>query len=174
MPFGVVAAITPWNAPIILSMLKVAPALVAGNAIVVKPSPFAPLAITAVVETLAAAPARRACSQVVHGDAETGEALVGAPARAQGGVHRRRRRGAAHRRDGRRAAITPTVMELGGNDAAIFLDDALLDDAALRPASCIASFATSGQVCMASKRIYVPRARFDEFVAGLRGGRASA
>ena len=61
-PFGVIAAITPWNAPLILSALKVAPALVAGNAIVVKPSPLAPFGVTRMLETVAAVAARRAWS----------------------------------------------------------------------------------------------------------------
>ena len=74
-PFGVIAAMTPWNAPIILAMLKIGPALAAGNTMVVKPSPLAPLTISAVVETLAHLPAD--VLQVVHGDAEAGAALVG-------------------------------------------------------------------------------------------------
>jgi acyl-CoA reductase-like NAD-dependent aldehyde dehydrogenase len=163
-PFGVVAAVTPWNAPIILAMLKVAPALVAGNAAVVKPSPFAPLAITAVVRRLAESlPA--GLLDVVHGDAVTGEALVGHPlvrkvAFTGGEVVARAIAATAA------TQITPTVMELGGNDAAILLDDALLDDAAF-DRLVVASFATSGQVCMASKRIYAPRARLDDVVSGL-------
>ncbi|MFN8168847.1 MAG: aldehyde dehydrogenase family protein [Candidatus Nanopelagicales bacterium] len=168
-PFGVVAAVTPWNAPIILSMLKVAPALVAGNAVVVKPSPFAPLAITTVVRRLAAA-LPDGLLDVVHGGAETGEALVGHPlvrkvAFTGGDVVARAIAATAA------TQVTPTVMELGGNDAAILLDDALLDDAAL-DRLVVASYATSGQVCMASKRIYVPRARLAEVVEGLEAAAA--
>lgn len=163
VPFGVVAAITPWNAPIILAMLKVAPAVVAGNAIVVKPSPQAPLAVTEYFETLAAA-LPDGLVQVVHGDAAAGEALVTHPlvrkvAFTGGDVVARHILAAAAR------VITPTVMELGGNDAALFLDDAVLDDAAFDRIA-LATFMMGGQVCMASKRIYVPRTRFDEFVEG--------
>ena len=174
VPFGVVAAVTPWNAPVILSMLKVAPALVAGNAVVVKPSPFAPVAITAVVDALRAALPDPDLVSVVHGGPATGEALVGhrlvrkvaftggdVVARAIGAV-------AAE-------AITPTVMELGGNDAAVFLDDAPVfaaEDPVVREAAydriVTATFATSGQVCMASKRLYVPADRLEEFAAGFR------
>ena len=163
VPYGVVAAITPWNAPVILSMLKIAPALVAGNAVVVKPSPYAPLAITGVIESLAAT-LPDGLLQVVHGGPETGEALIAHPLVRKiaftGG-------NAVAKAIGKAAAvaITPTVMELGGNDAAIFLDDAVLDDAAF-DRIVTASYATSGQVCMASKRIYVHRARYDEFVTG--------
>ncbi|HCK79327.1 MAG TPA: betaine-aldehyde dehydrogenase, partial [Actinobacteria bacterium] len=162
-PFGVVAAITPWNAPIILSMLKVAPALVAGNAIVVKPSPQAPLAVTALLEKLAST-LPYGLVQVIHGGPEAGEALVTHPlvrkvAFTGGDV--------VARHIGRAAAevITPTVMELGGNDAALFLEDADLDEAAFDRIA-LATFMMGGQVCMASKRLYVPRRRYQEFVDG--------
>ncbi|GIE90301.1 aldehyde dehydrogenase family protein [Actinoplanes regularis] len=156
-PYGVVAAVTPWNAPVILAMLKIAPALAAGNAIVVKPSPLAPLTISRVAG-LFDAPVR-----VVHGGAETGAALVG---------HELVRKVAftGGTAGGRAVAalagdrLTPSVLELGGNDPAVFLDDApLADDAMDR--LVMATFATSGQVCMAAKRLYVPEARLDDFVA---------
>ena len=162
-PFGVVAAITPWNAPVILSMLKVAPALATGNAVVLKPSPLAPLAVTEFFELLAAGLPEHLLT-VVHGDAEAGSALVGHPLVRKvaftGGNQ-------TAKAIGRTAAeaITPTVMELGGNDPALFLDDADLSPASMERI-VIATFATSGQVCMASKRIYVHRSRYDEFVEG--------
>jgi acyl-CoA reductase-like NAD-dependent aldehyde dehydrogenase len=160
VPYGVVAAITPWNAPAILSMLKVAPALVTGNAIVVKPSPLAPLAVTALYAAMSAVlPA--GLLQVVHGDAEAGAALVGHPLVRKVAFTGGNATGAAI---GRTAAerITPTVMELGGNDAALFLADADLSDSAM-DRIVMATFATAGQVCMASKRIYVQASRFSEF-----------
>jgi acyl-CoA reductase-like NAD-dependent aldehyde dehydrogenase len=163
VPFGVVAAITPWNAPIILAMLKVAPAVLAGNAVVVKPSPQAPLAVTKYFDALAAG-LPTGLLQVIHGGPEAGEALVTHPlvrkvAFTGGDVVARHILGSAAR------VITPTVMELGGNDAAVFLDDAVLDEAAFDRIA-LATFMMGGQVCMASKRIYVPRDRFDEFVSG--------
>lgn len=163
-PFGVVAAVTPWNAPVILSMLKIAPALVAGNAVVVKPSPYAPLAITAVIRRLARS-LPVGLLEIVHGGAVTGESLVGHPlvrkvAFTGGDVVARAIAATAA------TQVTPTVMELGGNDAAILLDDAGLDDAAF-DRLVVASYATSGQVCMASKRIYAPGSRVDDVVAGL-------
>ena len=168
-PFGVVAAITPWNAPVILSMIKIAPALVAGNAVVLKPSPQAPLAITGVVVALASA-LPPGLLQVVHGGPDTGDALVGHPLVRKiaftGGDVVARAIGATAAR-----AITPTVMELGGNDAAIFCDDASFDDG-MFDRIVVASFATSGQVCMASKRLYVPRSRYDEFVSGFEAAAA--
>ncbi|BEL08094.1 aldehyde dehydrogenase family protein [Actinoplanes sichuanensis] len=159
-PYGVVAAITPWNAPVILTMLKLAPALAAGNAVVVKPSPLAPLTVTRVI-ALFEAPVR-----VVHGGADTGAALVG-----HGLVGKVAFTGGAA--GGRAVAslagdrLTPSVLELGGNDPAVFLDDAPFDDDAL-DRLVMASFATSGQVCMAAKRLYVPAARLDSFVDAYR------
>ncbi|MFC4069364.1 aldehyde dehydrogenase family protein [Actinoplanes subglobosus] len=155
-PYGVVAAITPWNAPVILTMLKLAPALAAGNAVVVKPSPLAPLTVSRVI-ALFEAPVR-----VVHGGAGTGAALVGHEL-----VRKVAFTGGAE--GGRAVAalagdrLTPSVLELGGNDPAVLLDDARFDDDAI-DRLVMASFATSGQVCMAAKRLYVPASRLDAFV----------
>ncbi|MGW0594066.1 aldehyde dehydrogenase family protein [Streptosporangium sp. NPDC002607] len=154
-PYGVVGCVTPWNAPIILAMLKLGPALVAGNAVVLKPSPLAPLTVTEIAATLPA-------TWVIHGGAETGRALVG---------HRLVRKVAFTGGDaaGREIAatagamITPSVLELGGNDPAVFLPDFALTGADYERL-VMASFATGGQVCMAAKRLYVPRARSTEFV----------
>lgn len=151
-PFGVVAAVTPWNAPVVLALLKVAPALCAGNAVVVKPSPLAPFAVTEVLRVLATALPDGLLS-VVQGGADTGAALVGDPrvrkvaftgGEASG-------RAIAHLAADR---LVPAVLELGGNDPAVFLRDAVLSDEAM-DRLVMASFATSGQVCMAAKRLYV-------------------
>lgn len=156
-PYGVVGCITPWNAPVILAMLKLAPALVAGNTVVLKPSPLAPLAVSEVAAGLPGV-------EVVHGGPETALALAGHPlvrkvAFTGGSVAGREIAAAAGR------TLTPTVMELGGNDPAIFLPDfSLSDDDYER--LVMASFATSGQVCMAAKRLYVHRSRVREFTEG--------
>lgn len=161
-PYGVIAAITPWNAPIILSLLKIGPALAAGNTVVVKPSPLAPLAIDRVVRLLAAALPRDVL-HAVHGDSPAGSALVGHPL-----VHKVAFTGGdrAARQVAAAAATqtTPTVLELGGNDPVLLLDDADLSPEPMRRL-VMASFATSGQVCMAAKRLYVPAARHDELLA---------
>ena len=160
-PHGVVAAITPWNAPIILSMLKIAPALATGNTIIVKPSPLAPLAVTRVVKAMAAHLPDGALA-IVHGDAEVGRALTGNPDVAKVAFTGGLATGSAIARHvADRAA--PLVLELGGNDAAVLLDDVDLDDVAI-DRLVQASFITSGQVCMAAKRIYVHRSRIDEVV----------
>lgn len=163
-PHGVVAAITPWNAPVILAALKVLPALMTGNAIVLKPSPLAPLAVTAFLSDVARHLPAGVLS-IVNGGADVGSTLVGHPEVDKitftGGLATARviAASAADR-------VVPTVMELGGNDAAIFLRDAAYDEAMYERA-LFGAFLTSGQVCMAIKRMFVPRERLDEFVAGL-------
>ncbi|MFD3869450.1 aldehyde dehydrogenase family protein [Streptomyces sp. NPDC058623] len=160
-PYGVVAALTPWNAPVILTVVKLAAALAAGNTLVVKPSPLAPLAVSAfLADTALELPPD--VVRVCHGHADTALRLAGHP-----GVHKVSFTGGpvAGRAIGVAAAgaLTPTTMELGGNDAAIVLDDAELTDSDMERL-LLASFATAGQVCMAAKRIYVPRGRLDAFV----------
>ncbi|MEU8900325.1 aldehyde dehydrogenase family protein [Nocardia sp. NPDC048505] len=154
-PFGVVAAITPWNAPIILAMVKLGPALAAGNTVVLKPSPLAPLAVAVAASLLPGV-------QVINGGPETVEALIAHPLVRKvaftGGEQAGRSIAAAAGR-----ALKPVVLELGGNDPALFLDDFTLS-AADYDRLVLASFASAGQVCMAAKRLYVPRRRLDEFV----------
>ncbi|WP_378738069.1 aldehyde dehydrogenase family protein [Nocardia brasiliensis] len=154
-PFGVVVAITPWNAPIILSMLKLGPALAAGNTVVLKPSPLAPLAVA---EAAALLPG----TTVLHGGPDTVQALIAHPLVRKvaftGGAAAGRSVAAAAGQ-----AIKPVVLELGGNDPAVFLDDFALGPADYERL-VLASFATAGQVCMAAKRLYVPADRTDEFI----------
>ncbi|MGC0368890.1 aldehyde dehydrogenase family protein [Microbacterium sp. SLBN-111] len=164
-PFGVIAAITPWNAPVILAALKVVPALMTGNTMVLKPSPLAPLAVTDFLSAVAAElPA--GVLNVVNGGADVGETLVSDPRVAKitftGGLPTAQAIATSAAR-----RVTPTVMELGGNDAAIFLRDAEYTEA-MYTRAVFGAFLTSGQVCMAIKRIFVPRERHDEFVAGFR------
>lgn len=159
---GVIAAIVPWNAPIILAMTKIAPALIAGNAVVVKPSPMAPLALSALIAAIVAQLPEPVLA-VVNGGGEVGEALVGAPQVARvaftGGtaVGRTVLTQAA-------ARIVPCVLELGGNDPLVVLDD-FVPDTENMTAIIWASFLNAGQVCMAAKRLLVPErnaARFAE------------
>ncbi len=160
VPYGVIGAVTPWNAPIILTLLKVAPAVVAGNAVVVKPSPLAPFAISDVLRLLGEA-LPPGLVDVVHGGGDVGAALLGDPlvrkvAFTGGDVAGRAIAHAAAER------LVPTVLELGGNDPAVFLHDAALTDEAM-DRLVMASFATAGQVCMAAKRLYVHRSLASSF-----------
>lgn len=157
-PFGVVGCIVPWNAPVVLTAQKIGHALMAGNTVIVKPSPNAPLAVSLILRQLASFfPA--GVINVVHGDGEVGAALV---------AHRDVRKisftggGATAKVIMRSAAdsLTKIHFELGGNDPAMVLDDADLGFAADRIAS--QAFRRAGQVCFAIKRVYVPRGMADE------------
>ncbi len=159
-PLGTIAAIVPWNAPLILASLKVAPAVACGNAIVVKPSPLAPAAVTIALQHWAEALPPGVIS-VVHGERDAGEALV---------QHRGIRKvaftggevaGSAVLHSAADALI-PATMELGGNDAAVVLPECTFTDDMLSR-MVFGVFLTSGQVCMAAKRIYVHRDRLHEF-----------
>jgi betaine-aldehyde dehydrogenase len=158
-PVGVVAAITPWNVPQITIMSKLAPALLAGCTIVVKPSPEAPLDALLMAEWLEEAGLPLGVVSVLPAGREVGECLVAHP-----GVDRVAFTGstAAGRRIGAICGeqIKRVGLELGGKSAAIILDDADLDTVAtgLR----FASFMNSGQACAAQTRLLVPRRRHDE------------
>jgi acyl-CoA reductase-like NAD-dependent aldehyde dehydrogenase len=160
-PFGVMAGIVPWNAPINLSITKIALALAAGNTIVVKPSPFAAASTTKFL-THIARQLPGGVLNIVQGDVEAGGALVTDPL-----VRRVSFTGGSRAAEAILAAVAPrlvqTTLELGGNDAALVLEDAVLDDAAMRRA-VTASYRTAGQVCMAAKRWYVHASRYEEFV----------
>lgn len=161
VPYGVVVAIVPWNAPLILSILKVAPALAAGNTVVVKPAELAPLAVTTALGVVADHLPPGVLS-VVHGGGDVGAALVGHPATRKVAFTGSGATGALVARTAARM-VTPLVMELGGNDPAVFLDDVEFSDDVVERA-LFGAFLTSGQVCMAAKRFYVPGPRLEEFV----------
>ncbi len=158
-PLGVVAAIVPWNFPIFLMMAKVAPALAAGNTVVVKPAESVSLVVSKVVEILNTV-LPEGVLQVVCGGPDVGQRLVG---------HRRVRKvsftgstgvGAAIMRQAA-DTITPVTLELGGNDPAIILPDADITTTATKLARN--AFMNSGQMCIAPKRAYVPTALMDSF-----------
>src|SRR5437763_565220 len=158
-PFGVVGAITPWNYPFFLSFMAIAPALLAGNAVVLKPSQATPGVGERLREVLDALPPG-VCT-VVQGAGDVGAALVDAPVDklcfiGSPGTGRRIAEAAAKH-------LTPVVMELGGQDAAIVCDDADVDIAAA--GVLWGSFLNSGQTCCAIERVYVPEAIADGFEA---------
>ncbi|MEU1957248.1 aldehyde dehydrogenase family protein [Nocardia rhamnosiphila] len=158
---GVVAAVTPWNWPIVLSIMKVAPALVAGNSVVLKPAPNTPLTITAILEVLASS-LPTGLVNLVHGDGRAGAALTTHPDVAKlsftGSVTTGRKIYTAGA-----SSIKNMTLELGGNDPAVLLDDVDLSDETIQR-MCDATFMTTGQVCVAVKRFYVHGDRYGEFV----------
>ena len=162
-PLGVVAGIVPWNAPVTLAAQKLGPALAAGNAMVLKPSPLAPLAVRLLVD-IAAAQLPPGLVAVVVGDGEAGSALIEHPDVRKvsftggGATAQAIMRSAA-------ASLTRVHFELGGNDAAVVLEDADIALTAARLAET--GFRRAGQVCYAVKRVYVPASRSAELVDAL-------
>ncbi len=163
MPRGVAAAIVPWNMPIVLAMMKLAPALATGNTTVLKPSPFASAALTLALQRMSEA-FPPGVINVVHGDAEVGQALTTHPLVRKigftGGTETAR-----HVMAAAAGTIKNITLELGGNDPAIVLDDVDFDNALDRMLKGIVT--RTGQICFAVKRIYVPRTIYDAFANAL-------
>ncbi|WP_312092640.1 aldehyde dehydrogenase family protein [Niallia sp.] len=161
-PVGVVSAISPWNYPISLSTIKIAPALLTGNTMVVKPSPFAPLAVSKVVEIIADE-FPPGVLNLVHGDSGVGVELTSNPKVAKiaftGGT-----KTAKSIMKAASDTIKKMTLELGGNDAAIVLEDFDVNDERAMRRMVISNFLTAGQICMIAKRIYVHRSIYDAFV----------
>ena len=164
-PFGVVAALLPFNWPVSVFGNKVLPALLAGNTVVVKAPPTCPGAVLAVAAALADALPPGVVNAVNGPGPELGEMLVSHPdvdmVSFTGGVPTGRAVMAAASR-----AVRPVVLELGGNDPAIVAPDMDID-AALADKIAGATFITSGQVCMAIKRLYVPEEKVRDMVDAL-------
>ncbi|WP_131736927.1 aldehyde dehydrogenase family protein [Actinomadura roseirufa] len=162
-PLGVVAAITPWNFPLLLAAWKIAPALRAGNTVVIKPSPVTPLSTLRMVELLGRVLPPGVLTPL-SGDAEVGGLMVAHPLARKisftGSTATGKRIAAAAG-----ANLSRLTLELGGNDAAIVLDDCDVPAAAAKIFA--ASFINAGQVCMSVKRVYVPERAHDEFVGVL-------
>lgn len=162
-PVGPVAAITPWNAPLYMLGLKIAPALAAGNTVVVKPSPNTPLATLRAGELLQSA-LPPGVLNVLSGTDELGPLLTGHETIRKvtftGSIPVGKAIAAAAATDLKRV-----TLELGGNDPAIILDDADVDGIAAK--LFWAAFTNCGQVCIAVKRVYVPERLHDRLVDAL-------
>ena len=163
-PLGVVTVIVPFNWPIAILAASLPHALLAGNTAIVKPPPTAPLATTRVVQRIAAKLPPGVLNVVTGKDADMA-ALITSPDIAKvcftGSVG-----GGKRIMEMASKALTRVTLELGGNDAAVILADAVLDDTHLDRLYA-AIFDTTGQICMNAKRVYVHRSRLDEVVAGL-------
>ncbi|MGH0035104.1 MAG: aldehyde dehydrogenase family protein [Myxococcota bacterium] len=150
-PLGVVGAITPWNYPIILAVWKIAPALLAGNTLVLKPSPYTPLSSLKMGEVLRDVLPPGVFSVVAGGD-ELGKWITEHPAVRKisftGSVATGKKIAEVAAPDLKRV-----TLELGGNDPAIVLGD--VDPKAVAEKVFRAAFQNSGQVCVAVKRLYV-------------------
>jgi acyl-CoA reductase-like NAD-dependent aldehyde dehydrogenase len=160
-PLGVVAAITPWNFPLGLAMWKIAPALRAGNTVVLKPSPFTPLATLRLGE-LASEVLPPGVLNVVTGGDDLGAAMTAHPTPRKvtftGSVNAGKKVAISSAADMKRV-----TLELGGNDAAIVFDDV---DVPMVAASLVGlAFFNSGQACALPKRIYAEDGVYDDFVS---------
>jgi betaine-aldehyde dehydrogenase len=159
-PFGVVAAIVPWNYPILLMAWKLAPALAAGNTVVIKPSPYTPLSTLKLAEGFAEI-FPPGVINVVTGEADVGTALVEAPdvslVAFTGSVETGKKvmHSAAE-------SLKKVHLELGGKDAFIVCNDVDLSVAA--KGAVWAAYLNSGQVCTSAERFYVMDDVYTDFV----------
>ncbi|ABW12700.1 aldehyde dehydrogenase [Parafrankia sp. EAN1pec] len=169
-PMGVVAAITPWNFPIMLSAWKLGPALLAGNTVVLKPSPFTPLSTLLMGEILSEVLPPGVLNVVSGGD-QLGRWMTSHPVPRKisftGSTGTGKHIAASAAPDLKRL-----TLELGGNDAAILLDD--VDPAAIVRKLFEGAFDNSGQVCSGIKRLYVPESLHDVVVDALAAQAAAA
>lgn len=162
-PVGPVGMVVPWNSPMVLAASKVAPALAAGNTVILKPSPEAPLTLTRAMELLSSS-LPPGVLNVVNSAGPAGPALSAHP-----GIRKLSFTGSTQ--VGREVMATAAAnvkrvsLELGGNDPAILLED--VDIAAALRALALGAFTRAGQICFGVKRVYVARPRFDEFVDAL-------
>jgi aldehyde dehydrogenase (NAD+) len=151
VPLGVVCAIAPWNFPVMMAFWKAAPALVAGNTVVLKPSPFTPLTTLRIASYMRDMLPRGVLNVLTGGD-ELGPWMTSHP-----GFNKVSFTGSTA--TGRKVmeSAAPTLkrvtLELGGNDAAIVLPGVDIDDTAKQLFK--AAFGNSGQICVAAKRVYV-------------------
>ena len=162
-PYGVVAAVVPWNGPMMGMGQKAAPALAAGNVVVAKPPEIAPFGALRFAELAAEAGLPDGVVQVLVGDAEAGAALV----RHRGVDKISFTGGAVAAREvlkGAAEALTPVALELGGKSANIVFADADLDTAATT-AGLLGAVLLSGQGCALPTRLYVERSVADEVIA---------
>jgi len=165
VPHGVIAALLPFNWPVSVMGNKVLPALLTGNTVVAKAPPTCPGAVLATVAAMAAELPPGVLNIVNGPEASLGEALVAHPdvdmISFTGGVPTGRAVMASAS-----AATKPVVLELGGNDPALLAPDVEIDEA-LAAKLVEAAFVTSGQVCMAIKRLYVHEDRLGDLVEAL-------
>ncbi len=166
-PLGVVAAITPWNSPLMIGAWKLAPALAAGNTVVIKPSEHASASTLAFMDVFRDAGFPAGVVNVITGlPAECGEALVAHPDVAKisftGSEHGGRAINTRAAADFKRV-----TMELGGKSPQIVFDDARIDNAVHGVLSGI--FLSNGQTCVAGSRLYLHRAIRDGFLERLLG-----
>jgi acyl-CoA reductase-like NAD-dependent aldehyde dehydrogenase len=163
-PLGVAGVISPWNYPFFLPMLATFQAIAAGCTVVLKPSELSPLTGALVGELGAEAGIPDGVIEVIHGYRDTGEALVSSSTDVisfTGSTEAGKQIQAAAAK-----TLKPLILELGGKDAIVVLEDANLADAA-RAAVTFGVF-NAGQTCAGVERVYVVAAAYDEFMTRIR------
>ncbi|HEY1788819.1 MAG TPA: NAD-dependent succinate-semialdehyde dehydrogenase, partial [Verrucomicrobiae bacterium] len=162
VPYGVVAAISPWNFPLVLALRKVAPALAAGNTVILKPASATPVCAAMFAECVDVAKLPKGVFQLVAGSArEIAQEFLDNPLcrkitfTGSTEVGKSLIQGAAN-------GIKPLSLELGGHGPVLVFDDADLDAAV--DGAMITKFRNNGQSCIASNRIYVQRGIYEKFL----------
>ena len=163
-PKGVIACICPWNVPLLMACMKVAPALIMGNAAILKPSEETPSSATILAEAVAASDIPDGAFSLIHGFGVnsagefltihpqvnaitfTGESATGAQIMKTAAV-----------------GLREVSLELGGKNAALIFDDAKMDKVA--EGMMRSAFFNAGQICFCTERAYVHRSRFEEYIA---------
>ena len=162
-PLGVVASITPWNWPLLIAIWHVIPALRAGNTVVIKPSPYAPVSTLRFVQ-LANEILPPGVLNVITGEGDVGSALTAHPdvqkVTFTGSTPTGKRIMASAAGN-----LTRCTLELGGNDAGIVLPDVNVKEIA--PKLFAAAFHNNGQTCAALKRMYVHESQYEEICQAL-------
>ncbi|MGH8998057.1 MAG: aldehyde dehydrogenase family protein, partial [Acidimicrobiia bacterium] len=168
VPRGVAALVVAWNWPPLLAFVKLAPALLGGNTVVLLSSPYAPLAVSAAVSEIASVFPPGVINVITGHGPEAGAALCSHPlvhtVSFTGGIET-----GGEVMKLMAGTIKAPILELGGNDPAILLDDTEITEELIR-ALLVGAFMTTGQVCIAIKRLYVARNLYQSVVDGLVAG----
>ncbi|MEU3309878.1 aldehyde dehydrogenase [Nocardiopsis sp. NPDC006832] len=161
-PLGVVGAITPWNSPLTLTSSKLAPALCAGNTVVVKPSEYTSASVVRLAELVVEAGFPPGTVNVVTGSgAEAGQALVDHQDLAKISFTGSTTTG-SHIASATAGRFVGSTLELGGKSPNIVFDDANIANAAMGVVAGI--FAAAGQTCIAGSRVFAHRSVYDELL----------
>uniref|UniRef100_A0A8R1HUR2 Aldedh domain-containing protein n=1 Tax=Caenorhabditis japonica TaxID=281687 RepID=A0A8R1HUR2_CAEJA len=160
-PYGVVGCIGAWNYPFQTCVWKVAPALAAGNAVVYKPSPYAPGSPVLLGEILTAAGVPSGVYNVVQGEQEAGVALCEHPLIAKVSFTGSVASGEAVQRQSATKNVKPVTLELGGKSAIVIFEDSNIKSAVA--SAMLANFLNQGQVCTNATRVFVQKSIITEF-----------
>lgn len=163
-PRGVIGGITPWNFPLLMAANKLLPSVSTGNTVVVKPSPYTPLA-TVMLSEMAAEAFPPGVMNIMTGGDELGQMMVEHPKIAQISFTGSAATGKKIMATGA-ATLKKVTLELGGNDPAIIMPDVDVSDVA--PKIFAGAMMNTGQVCVAIKRVFVHESKYEEMVDAMK------